>query len=191
MARKKTIGQRKSQEARTSSLRKSKSKSIAPRNANEFFARPKAFQEKWIRATQVVSQMRANGISLRKASREAGIDPRAVATLAKSSLKKGKRGRYAVTPNDKLLRVLALPTRKGVREVALRDSRQASVVGKYWDAVQKYLRTGDESSLKQFRRKRIVDTNKKHIRFITDADQLDRLANAGVLSFESIYGRVA
>jgi hypothetical protein len=134
--------------------------------------------------------MRARGISLRKASRESGIAPRVAAKLAKSALRR-RKGRYIVKREDTLLRVLALPTAKGIREVALRDSRQASVVGKYWDAVQKYIRTGDESALSEFRRKRIIDMNKRRIRFVTDVDQLNRLANARVLSFESIYGKVA
>lgn len=134
--------------------------------------------------------MRNTGRSLRKTAAEFGIDPRVVAHLGSSALRKGKDGRYKVRKQDRLLRVLAVPGRKGIREIALRDSRQASKVGRYWDAVQKYLRTGDASALKEFRGVRIVGTSRKRIRLITDPNELNRLAHARVLSFESIYARL-
>jgi len=87
--------------------------------------------------------------------------------------------------------VLAVPTVDGTREVALRDSRQASILGRYWDAVQRYLQTGDASAIQKFQGKRITAGNRARIPLLTDLDQLSRLGNAGVLSFESLYARVA
>jgi hypothetical protein len=91
--------------------------------------------------------------------------------------------------SDRLLRVLVVPTREGLREIAVRDSRQATQIAKYENAIQRYLQTGDDLALRKFRRKYIIDANRKRIPFLTDLRELDRLGSAGVLSFESLYAK--
>lgn len=166
-------------------------KIIAPRTPKQFFAMPKASQDTWTAVTHVVSKMRSERVSLREASREFDLDPRVVTRLGKSALRKRKNGQYVAKRSDKLLRILAIPTADGVREIAIRDSRQASVLGKYWAAVQKYLQTGDASGLKKFHRKRITDASGRRVPLIIVQAELDRLGSAGVLSFESLYAKVA
>lgn len=133
--------------------------------------------------------MRADRVSLREASREFGLDPHVVARLGKSALRKRKNGQYVAKRSDKLLRILAVPTPNGVREVAIRDSRQATQLAKYWAAVQKYLQTGNALVLAKFRRKRITDASGKKIPLVLDTAALDQLGSAGVLSFESLYAK--
>ena len=133
--------------------------------------------------------MRADGVSLRQASREFGLDPRTVVRLGGSALRKRANGRYKAKASDRLLRVLRVPTREGLREIAVRDSRQASQVAEYWNAVHRYLETGDDSALRKFRRKRITDANGVRVPLLTDLGELDRLGSAGVLSFESLYAK--
>lgn len=135
--------------------------------------------------------MRAEGVSLKRASREFGVDPRTVIRLGGSALRKRASGRYAAKASDRLLRVLVIPTKKGLREIAVHDSRQASRLGEYWAAVQKYLATGDTSAIDKLHRKRVTDTSRKRIPLLTNLEELDRLASAGVLSFESLYAGVA
>ena len=98
---------------------------------------------------------------------------------------KKRRSRKAEEPP-----VLVIPTPKGLIEIAVRDSRQRSQLGKYWNAVQRYLATGDAAGLRQFRSMRIADTTGKRVPLVTDVDELDRLGSAGVLSFESLYAGV-
>ena len=164
---------------------------VAPRTATQFFARSRDFQNAWTAITHIVSKMRAERLSLRVAAREFGLDPRLVVRLGKSALRKRKNGQYVAKRSDKLLRVLAIPTPDGVREIAIRDSRQATTLGKYWAAVQKYLQTGDSSALNKLRRKYVTDAGGKRIRLLKDLSELDRLGSAGVLSFESLYAEVA
>lgn len=133
--------------------------------------------------------MRSDRMSLREASREFGLDPRVVARLGKSGLRKRKNGQYVAKAGDRFLRILAVPTPNGVREVAIRDSRQATQLGKYWAAVQKYLQTGDALALAKFRRKHITDVTGKKIPLVLDTATLDQLGSAGVLSFESLYAK--
>jgi hypothetical protein len=84
---------------------------------------------------------------------------------------------------------MVISKRRGLLEIATRDSRQASKAGKHSAAVQRYLETGDDSALPQFKGKHIVDATGKRIALLTDLDELDRLGSAGVLSFESLYAR--
>ena len=173
--------------------RHTRTKPVAPRTAKEFFAMPKAFQDTWIGVTHVVSKMRADRVPLPQASREFGLDPRVVARLGESALRKRKNGQHIAKPYDRLLRILAIPApgeKGGKREIAVRDSRQTTILGKYWAAVQKYLRTGDSAALNKFRGKSITDASGKRAPLVTDLTELDRLGSAGVWSFESIYAQV-
>ncbi len=161
-----------------------------PRTAPEFFAMSERVQDRWTRMTQAISKMRTDRLSLAEASRQFGLDARMVARLGKSALRRLANGHYTAKPTDTLLRVLVMPTHDGLTEIAIRDSREASLVGAYWAAVQKYLQTGDTSVLQKIRRKTIIDAGGKRVRLIKDAAELDRIGSAGVLSFESLYAKV-
>jgi hypothetical protein len=125
-----------------------KAKTAAPRTADEYYSKSPEFRDRWNRITHVVSRMRVDSVSLRKASREFGLSPQTVIRLGGTALRKRANGQYAPRASDHLLRVLVIPTAKGLQEVAVRDSRHASDLGKYWDAVQGYLETGDSSVLR-------------------------------------------
>lgn len=164
---------------------------VIPRTLKQYLAMSPQSQDRWTRVTHVISKMRAEDISLQKASREYGIDPRTVVRLGRPALRKGANGRYNAKASDRLLRVLVIPTREGLREVALRDSRQASQIAEYANAVQKYLQTGDDSALRKLKRRSITDATGKRVRLLMDLEEIDRLGSAGVLSFESLYARSA
>jgi hypothetical protein len=71
-----------------------------------------------------------------------------------------------------------------------RDSRQATLVSNFWQALHRYLATGDATSVLSFRGKTVTDAKGKGGALLVDLPTLDRLASAGVLSFESIYVRI-
>jgi hypothetical protein len=167
---------------------KSRRKATRPRTSKEYFTLPEIQKDRWEGATHVIAKMRSEGVSLTKAAREYGLTPKAVLARAGSALRKTKSGRYVARPSDKLLRVLVLP---GQNEVAVRDSVTASKIAEYSDAVQRYLRTGDSSRLRKFRRLKLLDETGKRIKLLTDLAELQRLGSAGVLSFESLYARAA
>jgi hypothetical protein len=176
---------------KTRALRQRAQGKDSPKTAAEFFARSAEFQDQWTRMTHVISKMRADEVSLARAARDFGLDPRTVTRWGNSALKKSPSGRYVTKKRDRLLRVLLLPTGYGTRELATRDSRQASKVAEYWDAVQRYLQRGDDSALRNFRGVRIRAASGESIPLMTEPEELDRLGNAGVLSFESLYARSA
>jgi hypothetical protein len=129
------------------------------------------------------------GVSLRQASREVGLDPRTVTRAAGSALKQARSGRYVPGKTDRLLRDVRIPSAHGLQDVTVRDSKQASLVGEYWNEVHIYLAKGDASGLARFGRLHVTDANGKRVSFVTDLDVLDELGDAGILSFESIYAR--
>ncbi len=87
------------------------------------------------------------------------------------------------------MRLLQILTLSGPREIAVRNSRQATLLGKYFSAVQKYVSIGDSTALVEFHGKFITDARGVKVPLLTDLKELDRLASAGVVSFESLYSR--
>lgn len=183
-----------SKKLRRNHLRPSKGNnntSSPPRTAEELFARPKRFQDLWNRVVQVPTEMRAHGLSLAQASRKFGVSPKTVLRLAGSAFTK-KRDRYRAKPMDRLLRVLVIPGKKGLREIVLRDSREASLIGHYWSALDRALGPAeDTAAFRKLPRKTVKDDKGRRFRLLTNLDQLKRQASAGVLHFESLYGRRA
>jgi hypothetical protein len=156
-----------------------------PTSLRQYRAMSPVEQENWDSLAHIISSVR-QGIPLRRASKEFGITPGTVLKRAASVLRK-RNGRYVATKTDRLLRVLSILKTKGKQEIATRDSRQASLIGGYWAALQHYLQTGDDSALLKFKKIRIVDASGKRHRLLTDLAELNRQASAGVLSFESMY----
>jgi hypothetical protein len=175
---------------RRRSIRHAGSKHLVPRTAKQYFAMPRESQEAWDRISQVPGKMRSEKLSRSQVVRELGVSRRQL-HLARSAFRKLRNGRYVAKATDRLLRILVLPSDKGLIEVAVNDSRQATLIGEYWNAVHRYLSTGDVAELEKFRRKRVADASGKRILLVTDRDELGRLASAGVLQFESLYGRAA
>lgn len=142
-------------------------------------------RETWDSLAHVISRIR-DGVPLKRASKEFGIASSVVIKRGGSALRK-KRGRYIATKTDHLLRIITILGTKGKKEIVTRDSRQASLAGGHWAAVQKYLQTGDDEALLTFKGKSVVDASGKRHRLLTNVEELNRLASAGVLSFESMY----
>ena len=157
----------------------------APTTARQYYALSQREQETWDSVVHVISRMR-DRVSLAKAAREFNISPSTVVELGRPALRE-RNGQYVPTITDHLLRVLIILAVEGKKEIATRDSPQASLIGAHWAAVQRYLQTGDDSALIRFRGRSATDADGKRYLFLTDLRRLDRQASAGVLSFESIY----
>jgi hypothetical protein len=80
-------------------------------------------------------------------------------------------------------------TPKGTVPVTVRDSRTASRIGEYMNAVRIYVNTGVPSALDRFEGKTFQAGGKTYT-FITDPTTLDRLADAGTLAIEGLYQAV-
>jgi hypothetical protein len=172
-------------------LRRSRRSKSQPKTGAAHQAKPEKARETYARVLNVISKMRSDKLSLHKASREIGISPRTVKRWVTSVLQKSSAGKWVAKNSDRFLRVLMIPTSDGTREIAVRGSRQATLLAEYWNAVHKYLETGDTSKLLKFQGKFIKDASGAKISLVTDPKELNRLGFAGVLSFESLYARSA
>lgn len=156
----------KPKQTRTKLLR-ALSRAKAPRNVEQFVALPGHAQENWTKVARVVQAMRRDGISLTQAAKDYDISRKRVAELAGSALKKQTNGRYTAKQFDRLLRVLVIPSGEGRTEIAVRDSRTASKIGEYNAAVQRFVRTGDQSKLRAFKKLKLTDASGNPIKLLT------------------------
>jgi hypothetical protein len=162
-----------------------------PRSAAQYNALPDRSKDTLERALKVITKMRGEKLSLKKAALEAGVKPETVKRWAGSALTKRANGRYATKKSDQLLRVLKIPSADGTRDIPVRGSRQATLLAEFWNAAHHYLETGDASRLEKFKGKSIKTADGTEIPLPTDRAELNRLGSAGVLSFESLYSRSA
>lgn len=153
--------------------------------------KPKRRQESQLKSARVLTTMRTENASLSRASREEGVSPATVLRHAKSALRKTAQGRYKARKSDRLLRLLVIPTPEGLAEIATLNSRAATTVGEYWNVVNAFLETGEDTDLARFHGVSIVDANGNAVPLLTDPTELERLGSAGILSFQSIYARAS
>jgi hypothetical protein len=78
-----------------------------------------------------------------------------------------------------LMRIL---TPWGIADVELQTPEGRSMVGQYWNAVQRFLATGETEPLEPFRWTLIRDRL-----LLTDPDEIERLARLGELDIDDIY----
>lgn len=138
------------------------------------------------RALDALSRMRTDNLSLKAAAREAGTTVNAVKRHAGNALGKTSGGQFRAKRSDRLIRSVRFPTETGSIGLDVKDSRSASRIAAYWNAVKRYIETGDAAGLRRFRGK-VVRVNKRGYPFITDTKALDRLADAGELDFDDLY----
>jgi hypothetical protein len=165
------------------------SKARPPRTAEQYNSLSESLQDQWTKIARVIQKVRRERMSVTKAAKEIGVPRKRVIELGHSALRKQSNGRYIAKSFDRLLRVLVIPSREGRTEIAVRDSRTASKIAAYSDAVRKFIQIGDASGLRQFKRLKLKDASGNPIRLLTDTKELTRLGYAGVLSFESLYAR--
>jgi len=134
-------------------------------------------------ALKALGMMRREGLDLGTASRRAGIPKHVITHYGREALT-GTGGRARALRSDRLYRQLWIISGGQKVVVDVRGSRQASIVGEYWNAMQRYVE-GDDEALAPFRGKAVGGYELE-----TDPDVLDELARRGDLSFEDIY-RVA
>lgn len=139
--------------------------------------RPSAKQAR-ARALDALAKTR-KGASLTRAAREAGTTVNTVQRYAGEQLRR-ERGRVLANPSDRLFRVMNIITTEGVEEsVALRSSRQASLVGEHANAVKHFLATGDDEPLRKFTNVKVAGRQLE-----TRPEVLEELGRVSELEYE-------
>lgn len=134
--------------------------------------------------------MRRDGLSREQAARIVGTTPAAAKRHAGEALIRSSSGRYLVTAADSHFRRLVFVTPDGLITVETRDSRAASLVAEFDNAVRHFLATGDARGLARFEGK-VLRAGGHRYPFVTDLDTLEELGRRGEISFESIYASAA
>ncbi len=115
-----------------------------------------------------------NGKSLTHASKELKTTPKTV--IKHTHAFKKINGKWVAKKYDKISRIMSINEQQGKQEwIEIKDSRTASKIGKYNSAVNEFLRTGNTSVLKPFR-KPFRDAQGKLHYFETDPDRLYEIA---------------
>jgi hypothetical protein len=137
------------------------------------------------RALEVVSEARRGKGSLSKLARARGMSPRTVRRASGAFRKQG--GRWVPTRSDRVERWLKSYEIGARVEVLVRDSRTASLLSRYSNAVAHYLATGDPSGLAEFEGRTYRDANGTVHAFETDPAAI----RAAVERSESDFGAFA
>lgn len=126
------------------------------------------------KSLEVLSDMRRNHKSLTKASRDKGISIKSVLDNIRAFKKVGNR--WIPKAYDRISRVMAINEDGRIVSIEIKDSRTASKIGRYHNAVKKYLETGDDSELKKFEGMKIKDAQGNTHTLETDTKAIDEIA---------------
>lgn len=126
------------------------------------------------------------GTSLSRAAALSRTDPRTVRRhLSRQFHREGNRWRPSSF--DREPREMTVLTRDGPEVHVIRDSRTASLLGEHANAVDAFMKTGDEGPLRRLPRTQIRIRGQP-VRLETDPLRLERLAHGGELHYE-LYRR--
>ena len=84
-------------------------------------------------------------------------------------------GKPVVKRWDRIKRVMRVNTGGKEKSVEIKDSRTASVVGRYHNAVKQFLNTGDKIKLSKFRNKKVRDSKGQIHRLETNPDEIIKI----------------
>ena len=71
-----------------------------------------------------------------------------------------------VSKSDKIPREIIIKEDGNEIPIIVKNSKHASIIGQYHNAVRHFLDTGDNSKLKKFKKTRIKDVDSKHKRHV-------------------------
>jgi hypothetical protein len=138
-------------------------------------------QEARHRAFEAVTEMRANRLSLRAAAKFVGTTPATVRRYADEALIK-EDGRYYATVSDRAYQRMSVLSSEGLVDIDTRGSRVRSLVGRHWNAVQRFGVTGDVAYLEAFEGKRAGG-----VALATDPSLIEEYLRQGKIDIDEIY----
>jgi hypothetical protein len=126
------------------------------------------------RSLVVLSELRnTKNKTLPQAANDNGITPKNV--IKHTNGFKKVNGKPVVKKWDRVKRVMRVNTDGKEKSIEIKDSRTASVVGRYHNAVKQFLNTGDKTKLSKFRNKKVKDSKGKLHKLETNPDEIIRI----------------
>jgi len=124
------------------------------------------------RSLEVLSEARTTRKSLTKIAKQKGISPKTV--LRHTNAFKKANGRWIAKKFDKISRTMIINENGKKISVDVNDSRYASAIGRYNNAVRE-LKRGNKEKLAKFSKIKIKDSTGKLHSFETDPDAIIRV----------------
>ncbi|OLD41854.1 MAG: hypothetical protein AUI60_00340 [Thaumarchaeota archaeon 13_1_40CM_2_39_4] len=135
------------------------SKKIARRNCNKLTFKQK---ETRLRALEALSLMRKNDKSLTTATKETGISHDTFKRHVGNAVSKAtKHGKWKAGRIDRISRVMTIFSHGKRFNIETKDSKTASIIGRYNSAVAHYTQTGDPSNLDKLKGVVVKDASGK------------------------------
>ena len=136
------------------------------------------------RVLDALSYMR-RGMPATEAARKAGTTTKTLSKYGGDAIAREGR-RIIARSEDSLIRHMRVPADSGVVDTYVHGSREASLVSRYWKAVQQYIETGDFSGIAALAGKKIT-VNGRKVTLPTDRQTVDRLILSGEADIPDIY----
>lgn len=138
---------------------------------NKLTPRQKMLREK---SLSVVNELRNSKTkTIQQAARENSVSVNTV--LKHTNGFKKINNKLIVKKWDRIPRVMRINTDGKEKSIEIKDSRTASVVGRYHNAVKQFLNTGDKTKLQKFRSKKVKDSKGKLHKLETNPEEIIRI----------------
>ncbi len=129
--------------------------------------RQKLLREK---SLSVLSEARRSKQSLSKLAKKHDVSPKTV--LNNTNAFKKRQRRWNTKRFDKIPRVMKINENGKEISIQINDSLTAALIGRYHNAVKKFLNTSDKKGLRKFRKKKIRDIDGNLHSLETNPDSL-------------------
>jgi hypothetical protein len=116
-------------------------------------------------------------ISLKRATKEIGLDTESVKQHIRSAIYK-RKGRLRAKRFDKIQREMNIYEKGRIKSIVVINSRDASLIGKYYNDVKKALETNDEKILRKYKRRIVKDAKSKKHRLETRLEKIFEIEEA-------------
>lgn len=122
------------------------------------------------RSLEVLSTARKSNQPLSKISKNHNISVRTV--IRNTNAFKKVNGKWIPKKYDKIPRMMIINENGKKVSVEINDSRIASTIGRYHNAVKEFLNTGNKKKLSEFSKKKIRDSNNNFHSFETSPNKI-------------------
>jgi hypothetical protein len=129
-----------------------------------------------ILALEVLDLMR-DKVSLTRACKEIGLSIEIVKQHIRSAIYK-RKGRWRAKRFDKIQREMKIYEKGRIKSIVVTNSKDASLIGKYYNDVKKALETNDERILKKYKRRIIRDVKGRKHRLETRLEKILEIEEA-------------
>lgn len=123
-----------------------------------------------VKSLEVLSESRTTKKSLTKIAKQKGISLKTV--LHNTNAFKKVNRRWIAKRSDKISRSMTINEKGKKISIEINDSRHASIIGRYHNAVKEFLNTGNRKKLSEFSKIKIRDNNKKFHSFETRSKKI-------------------